>query len=337
METSGPCPPKFAPRKIMTDDLHLDDSDFTLDKLRTVLRSLKKNKATFPDDTSADLLKLFDDSNLQSVLLLPNDCWNRSSLECTRVTSIFKQGNPELLSNYRPIFLSVFCKLFASLVLSTFRPKIGPYIWKTQLGFEKTHSTQAVFWARGVQDQAEMSGTNLNFTLLDLLDFEKASDKIDHWKLVEALQCLNISGKTCRNIAPLCAAFPASSFKIRNCNLTFTPSKAVSAKAALSVLVFSFFWWLFSLMKFMIELELRCWTTDCLTCGIVICCMPMTCYLLPRTPIKWIRFLKSSNKNLLTTIWSSTIRSVRSFPWTDNIGLLSSMEHVLKTLTFLSI
>jgi len=31
-----------------------------------------------------------------------------------------------------------------------------------------------------VQDQAEMSGTNLNFTLLDLLDFEKASDKIDH-------------------------------------------------------------------------------------------------------------------------------------------------------------
>ena len=110
-------------------------------------------------------------------------------LECTRVTSIFKKGNPERLSNYRPIFLlSVFCKLFASLVLSTFRPKIGPYIWKTQLGFEKTHSTQqAVFWARGVQDQAEMSGANLNFTLLDLLDFEKAFDKIDHWKLVEAL------------------------------------------------------------------------------------------------------------------------------------------------------
>jgi len=75
-----PCPPKFAPRKIMTDDLHLDDSDFTLDELRTVLRSLKKNKATGPDDTSADLPKLFDDSNLQSVLLLPNDCWNRSSL-----------------------------------------------------------------------------------------------------------------------------------------------------------------------------------------------------------------------------------------------------------------
>ena len=76
-------------------------------------------------------------------------------------------------------------------------------------------------------------------------------------------------------------------------------------------------------MKFMIELELRCWMTDCLTCGIVICCMPMTCYLLPRTPIKWFLFLRSSNKNLLTTIWSSTIRSVRSFPWTDNIGLLS--------------
>lgn len=111
-------------------------------------------------------------TRLRVQMILPPTCWNcltiliynlfcfypmivgtdrRSQmtwkwLECTRVTSIFKKGNPELLSNYRPIFLlSVFCKLFASLVLSTFRPKIGPYIWKTQLGFEKPTAHKPFF------------------------------------------------------------------------------------------------------------------------------------------------------------------------------------------------
>lgn len=38
-----------------------------------------------------------------------------------------------------------------------------------------------------------MSGTNLIFTLLD---FEKAFDRVDQPKLLEALRRLNISGKT---------------------------------------------------------------------------------------------------------------------------------------------
>lgn len=88
--------------------------------LRNLDRSLKKNKAPGPDDISADLLKPFDDSSLQFVSLLLNDCWNRSSipddLEVARVTSIFRKGNLELLSNYRPIsFLSVFYKLLLHL------------------------------------------------------------------------------------------------------------------------------------------------------------------------------------------------------------------------------
>ena len=111
-----PCPPKILGKSWLTI--------FTLmtviSLLRNLDRSLKKNKAPGPDDISADLLKPFDDSSLQFVSLLLNDCWNRSSipddLEVARVTSIFRKGNLELLSNYRPIsFLSVFYKLLLHL------------------------------------------------------------------------------------------------------------------------------------------------------------------------------------------------------------------------------
>ena len=194
-----PCPSKINPRPIIFDDLNLDDSDFSLGELKSVLAKSKQNKAPGPDDITADMLKLFNDENLQFVLDIVNHCWNTSvlpsDLELASVTSIFKKGNPALLHNYRPIsLLSIFYKLFAALVLHRLRPKIDPYVWKTQFGFRRAHSTQqAVFLARRAQDQAEMSGTNLIFTLLD---FEKAFDRVDQPKLLEALRRLNISGKT---------------------------------------------------------------------------------------------------------------------------------------------
>ena len=164
----------------------------------------KQNKAPGPDDITTDLLKLFNDQNLQFVLELLNHCWNNSvlpsDLELAGVTSIFKKGNPALLHNYRPIsLLSVFYNLFAALVLNRLRPKIDPCIWKTQFGFRRAHSTQqAVFLARRAQDQAEMSGDNMIFTLLD---FEKASDQL---RLLEALSRLNITGKTFGAIQAMC-------------------------------------------------------------------------------------------------------------------------------------
>ena len=63
-----PCPPKFNPRPIIFDDLHLDDSEFTISELRSVLTKCKQNKAPGPDNIIADLLKLFDDQNLQPLL-----------------------------------------------------------------------------------------------------------------------------------------------------------------------------------------------------------------------------------------------------------------------------
>lgn len=141
-----PCPSKINPRPIIFDDLNLDDSDFSLGEPKSVLAKSKQNKAPGPDDITADMLKLFNDENLQFVLDILNHCWNTSvlpsDLELASVTSFFKKGNA-LLHNSRPIsLLSIFYKLFAALVLHRLRPKIDPYVWKTQFGFRRAHSTQ---------------------------------------------------------------------------------------------------------------------------------------------------------------------------------------------------
>ena len=56
----------------------------------------------------------------------------------------------------------------------------------TQYGFRHDRSTsQAIFLARRLLDISEQQGSNLT---LILLDWEKAFDKIDHGRLLEALK-----------------------------------------------------------------------------------------------------------------------------------------------------
>ena len=192
-------PPKIHPRQIIQEDLQLNHSDFSLEEIKIVIKSLKQKKAPGPDMLTNELLKALDDNNLVPILHLMNHCWNNATIpddfEVASITSIFKKGNPQLLENYRPIaLLNVLYKVYAALILNRLRPKIDKFIWKTQFGFRKARSTQqALYLARRTQDIAEMSGDNL---ILTLLDFEKAFDKVDQSRLLEALRRLNIHGKT---------------------------------------------------------------------------------------------------------------------------------------------
>ena len=64
---------------------------------------------------------------------------------------------------------------------------------ETQYGFRRARSTaQAIFLARRLMDMSERQGTNL---AMILLDWEKAFDKIDHDRLLEALGRLNVPDK----------------------------------------------------------------------------------------------------------------------------------------------
>ena len=118
-----------------------------------------------------------------------------NTLDLANVVSIYKNGDSSNLANYRPIsLLQVFYKIIAALVKERIDAGLDAYITKTQYGFRKSKSTaHAIFFARRIMDICEQEGSNLSIVLLD---WEKAFDKIDHERLIEALERLNLPKNT---------------------------------------------------------------------------------------------------------------------------------------------
>ena len=119
-----------------------------------------------------------------------SDKWDHA-LDLANVVSIYKKGDSSNLANYRPIsLLQVYYKIIAALVKERIDAGLDAYITKTQYGFRKSKSTaHAIFVARRIMDICEQEGSNLSIVLLD---WEKAFDKIDHERLIEALERLNL-------------------------------------------------------------------------------------------------------------------------------------------------
>ena len=70
---------------------------------------------------------------------------------------------------------------------------IDKHLWSTQYGFRAARSTsQPIQIIRRIMDFHEAAGQHL---LVNLLDWEKAFDKVDQDKLLEALERLSISEK----------------------------------------------------------------------------------------------------------------------------------------------
>ena len=89
--------------------------------------------------------------------------------------------------------LNTLYKIYASILQKRLANGIEDRIWETQFGFRKKKSTsQPLFITRRLQDQAEITGNKL---FLIFLDWEKAFDKVDQEKMIEAMTRLNVPTK----------------------------------------------------------------------------------------------------------------------------------------------
>ena len=123
-----------------------------------------------------------------------------SGLELAELVTLYKKGNVENPANYRPIaLLNTLYKIYASLLQRRISMGLDQRMHETQYGFRKKRSTsQPLFITRRLQDQAEQTGDKL---FLVFLDWEKAFDKVDQGKMVEAMGRLGVPAKMSRILA----------------------------------------------------------------------------------------------------------------------------------------
>ena len=113
------------------------------------------------------------------------------SLHEASVVSIFKKGDSSKLENYRSIsLLQTFYKLLAAMIKNRLSQGLENWIMNTHYGFRSGRSTShAIFLARRLQSFAEATGKNISIILLD---WEKAFDRLDHNRLIESLQRVEV-------------------------------------------------------------------------------------------------------------------------------------------------
>ena len=138
-----------------------------------------------------------DDIAIQMLALL-NEWWHTEEIDDeimkAKVVLIFKKGDKEDLGNYRPIsLLNTIYKMLAAILQKRVATGIDKHMQKTQYGFRQKRGTaEALHYVRRMIEKGEAM---TNKTLLVLLDWAKAFDKIDHDQLINALQRMNIPGK----------------------------------------------------------------------------------------------------------------------------------------------
>ena len=131
------------------------------------------------------------------------------------VANIFLKGDTDNPANCRPIsFLNTIYKIHASLIQKRLAQYLDHKIQPTQYGFRQSRSTaQPLHMARRIIEMTEATQGNV---IMVLLDWEKAFDKIDQSKLVEACSRLNIPEIVVNNIK---AIYENPQFKVKDGDL----------------------------------------------------------------------------------------------------------------------
>ena len=174
------------------DKPYVKTEEFSLEELDLTIKKLKNNKSPGPDGIPTEFFKMMDEETRLIVLDILNDCWNNeimpSELELAELVNV---ENP---ANYRPTALfNTLYKIYASLIHKRICLGLDRRLWHTQYDFRKCRSTsQPLFITRRLQDKAEQTGDKL---FLVFLEWEKAFDKVDQEKLIEAMTRLGLPEK----------------------------------------------------------------------------------------------------------------------------------------------
>ena len=173
------------------NNLDSDVETICLDELMEVLAGMKRGKATDDEGIIAEMLMDSSGSFLESVLGLFNDVLPLrmavpAAWRATKLTVIFKKGDPRRVGNYRPIaILSVIYKLFSRIVCNRLMKFVIPAQGVEQAAYRKGFST--VDHLLTVTLVAQKSREFNVPVWMALVDYAKAFDTVEHEPLWNAL------------------------------------------------------------------------------------------------------------------------------------------------------
>ena len=164
-----------------------------------LIKVLNPSKSVGPNSIPIKLLKIIGPSVSPILALLVNQSFQTGifpdKLKIAKVITLFKKGNPELPSNYRPIsLLPIFSKIFEKLThrrLYRFL-EIHDVLFSLQFGFQENHSIDHALVS--LTETVKNTLDNKRFGCGIFIDLQKAFDTVNHKILLSKLEHYGVRG-----------------------------------------------------------------------------------------------------------------------------------------------